>query len=418
MALFREEAIRSQHSKWLGDIILVRPLSHSIQAAVAGLFGASVCALFLSGTYTRHTTVSGQLVPDTGLVKIFATQPGVVIETHVSEGQAVRRGDVLYVLSSERQSSTFGATQAGISRLVEQRQASLQDELQRTRTLQVEERKGLRQKLSTLESEAAKLDNLIANQNARVDLSQRSVALYDGLQAQHFISKENVQGKQEALLDQKSRLQSIERDRISVGREESAVRAELNGLALKHANQLAQIMRSLAAISQELAESEGKRHLEVIAPVAGVATAVTTGYGQMVDTSRPLLSILPSGAQLKAELYAPSRALGFVSVGQPVLIRYQAYPYQKFGHQHATIESIARTAVQKTELNATGVTGDGNTPEQIYRITATLGSQDVKAYGRPHALQPGMLFEADIQQEKRRLYEWVLEPLYSLSGKL
>jgi membrane fusion protein len=29
-----------------------------------------------------------------------------------------------------------------------------------------------------------------------------------------------------------------------------------------------------------------------------------------------------------------------------------------------------------------------------------------------------MLLDADILQEKRRLYEWVLEPLYTLSGKL
>ena len=47
-----------------------------------------------------------------------------------------------------------------------------------------------------------------------------------------------------------------------------------------------------------------------------------------------LASLVPAGAQLQAHLYAPSSAVGFVRAEQPVLLRYQAFPYQKFGHQH------------------------------------------------------------------------------------
>jgi membrane fusion protein len=54
----------------------------------------------------------------------------------------------------------------------------------------------------------------------------------------------------------------------------------------------------------------------------------------------------------------------------------------------------------------------------MYRITVRLSKQEIKTYGRPQALQAGMLLDADILQETRSLYEWVLEPLFSLSGKL
>jgi membrane fusion protein len=112
----------------------------------------------------------------------------------------------------------------------------------------------------------------------------------------------------------------------------------------------------------------------------------------------------------------PSAAVGFIHVGAPVLIRYQAYPYQKFGQYAATVTSIARTALSTADLASSGgpASGDGT----YYRVTVALRSQSVTAYGKPQPLQAGMALQADILQERRRLYEWVLEPLYSLTGKL
>lgn len=418
MSLFREQAVAAQQSKWLGDIVLIRPLSFAFLTACAALLALLVCAFLAWGSYTKHSTVSGQLLPSSGLIKVYAPQSGIVIQQHVKEGQVLQTGDILYVLSSERQSSTQGATQAAISSQVEQRQASLRDELQKTRLLQQEERSGLNNKIAALGNELAKLDKQIAGQQDRVKLAEDALQRYQGLLQQDYISREQFQQKQEDLLDQKNRQQSLERDRISVGRELSAQQSELGGLSLKQQNQLAQIDRTLASTGQELSESEAKRRIVVSAPQAGIATAVLADTGQAVDGNRPLLSIVPAGAILRAELYAPSRAIGFVRPGDKVLIRYQAYPYQKFGHQKGVVESVARTALPNNELNAIGVPAGGNGSEPMYRITVRLASQQVQAYGRPQPLQAGMLLDADVQQEKLRLYEWVLEPLYSLTGKL
>ncbi|AIY43147.1 HlyD family secretion protein [Collimonas arenae] len=418
MSLFREQAVAAQQTKWLGEIVLIRPLSFTFLTSCAALLALLVCAFLAWGSYTRHSTVSGQLLPSSGLIKVYAPQSGIVIEQHVKEGQMLQAGDVLYVLSSERQSSTQGATQAAISNQVEQRQASLRDELQKTRMLQQDERTGLNNKIAALSNEAAKLDKQIAGQQDRVHLAEDTLRRYQGLLQQDYISREQFQQKQEDLLDQKNRQQSLERDRISVGRELSAQQNELGSLSLKQQNQLAQIDRNLASTAQELTESEAKRRIVVTAPQAGIATAVIADAGQAVDGNRPLVSIVPAGATLLAELYAPSRAIGFVRPGDQVLIRYQAYPYQKFGHQKGVVESVARTALPNNELNAIGVPAGANGSEPMYRITVRLASQQVLAYGRQQSLQAGMLLDADVRQEKLRLYEWVLEPLYSLTGKL
>ncbi|GAC1321580.1 MAG: hypothetical protein NVSMB28_13400 [Collimonas sp.] len=114
MSLFREQAFAAQQTKWLGEIVLVRPISFAYLTIFAAVLATMTCAFLVWGSYTKHSTVSGQLIPDSGLIKVYAPQTGIIIERHVKEGQLVNAGEVLYVLSSERHSSTLGATQAAI----------------------------------------------------------------------------------------------------------------------------------------------------------------------------------------------------------------------------------------------------------------------------------------------------------------
>jgi membrane fusion protein len=53
----------------------------------------------------------------------------------------------------------------------------------------------------------------------------------------------------------------------------------------------------------------------------------------------------------------------------------------------------------------------------VYRVAVALDSQTMKAYGEAKRLLPGMEVEADALLDTRRLYEWVLEPLYALAGR-
>lgn len=415
--LFRPAAINARRVKWLGDITLIRPISFSFLTLFALALASIVLTFLIFGTYTKRSTVSGQLHPDLGLVKVYGPQSGIVLQKYVHEGKRVKQGEVLYVLSSERQSSTQGDTQAAISRQVEIRQQSLRDEMRQTQRLQQDERVALVKKITGLQSELLKINDQLDGQKSRVQLSKEAVTRSQELFAKHYISKEQMQQKQADLLDQHNRLQALERDHISIGRELSSQQADLASLPLRQQNQLAQIDRMLTGVGQELTESEARRRLIITAPEAGIVTGVIAELGQAVDTSKPLVSVIPRGATLQAQLYAPSKAVGFIKPGDAVLLRYQAYPYQKFGHAKGTVASVSKTALPGSELTGVSNSSDSNT-EPLYRITVNLTQQVVSAYGKPQSLQAGMLLDADVLQETRHLYEWVLEPLYSLTGKL
>ncbi|AJO78568.1 secretion protein [Pseudomonas sp. MRSN 12121] len=419
-SLFRQEALEARQTSWLGNIVLIRPTSFTFLTFLAMTLAASVVAVFVFASYTKRSTVSGQLAPVSGLVKVYIPQTGIVCEKWVQEGQWVKRGAPLLRVSSERYSADASPVQANISRQLERRRDSLNDELEKVRRLQADERDSLNNKITSLQRELTMLAEQVDSQHQLVELSSDAARRYEGLMSKGYISVDQLQQRQAELLGQRQTLQGLARERTTLLQQLTERRNELAGLDARHANQQAEFQRQLSAIEENLLESEAKRSVLITAPETGVVTAVLAEIGQSVDNSRPALSIVPVDAPLQAELYAPSKAIGFIKPGDSVLIRYQAYPYQKFGQYKGHVRSISHTSMSSVELASIigglpRASGDG---EPLYRLQVSLDKQEVMAYGTPRTLQSGMLLDADILQDTRRLYEWVLEPLYSLTGKL
>src|SRR5258708_39514519 len=133
----------------------------------------------------------------------------------------------------------------------------------------------------------------------------------------------------------------------------------------------------------------------------------------MVTPATPLASPIPANTILEAHLFAPSRSIGFVRAGQEVLLRYVAYPHQKFGSHSARVTAIARNPLLPADL---GFTPPDGSREPVYRIKVELASQTVGAYGLQEPLQARMQGEADILPDRPRLIEWVFQPLLSPAG--
>jgi membrane fusion protein len=154
----------------------------------------------------------------------------------------------------------------------------------------------------------------------------------------------------------------------------------------------------------------------VRAPQDGVVSAVLASPGQTVTAAAALASLVPTGSALQAYLYAPSSAVGFLRAQQPVLLRYHAFAYQKFGHQRGRIERISLAPLQAAELAGQAWAGDAREP--MYRITVALERQQMQAYGAMQALVPGMQLDADVPIERRKLYEWLFEPVLGMANRM
>lgn len=414
--LFRDEALDAQRTPQLGRIVLTPRISTFWLSAVAALLALAVILFLLLGSHTRRVTVTGQLLPAGGLIRVHTPQPGVVLEKKVSDGQTVRKGDVLYVLSSDRRGDGAGELQADIARQVGARKGSLQQEIERSRQVQDNELSSLQRRADTLRAEAGAIAAQIGQQKSRVAIAEDTRRRYQSLADQDFIAREELLQKEIDLTEQRSRLRGLERDALGLQRELGQVEQDQVAARLRHANLVAQLEREVSLTDQQLTEVESRRRVLVTAPEAGRATLAVAEVGQSIDVNQALLTLVPTSGELVARLYAPSSSIGFVRPGDHVLLRYQAFPYQKFGQHEAVVDTVSTSSVNPAELAGLPVTGLAP-GEPVFAIQVKLGSGTILANGELRPLQAGMQLEADILQERRKLYEWMLEPLYSVTRR-
>jgi membrane fusion protein len=417
--LFRPEVIAERQTQWLGAVLLAPRISHRVFAAFAVLTTAGILGLLFFGDYTRKERINGWLVPQQGLVRIFAPQPGVVTKLYVQEGAQVRRGAPLLELSTELESQALGATQEEIARRLVVRRDSLTAERGLQEQLFEQKARELSARLTTLRSEQKHLERELDLQRSRSKLTEEFTARQRQLYESGLNTDQRLQEAEQNRLEQALQLRVLERDWMATQREHLTLEGEVRDLPLNRQTRLAEIDRNVAALGQELAEVEARRRIVIPAPQDGTATAIQAEPGGRADTTVPLLSIVPTGSKLEAQLFSPSRAIGFVRPGQRVLLRYQAFPYQKFGQYEGIVVYVSRSAISPGELTQqlAGLTSLYSANEPVYRITVSLAHQAITAYGEPIPLQPGMELEASVLIESRRLIEWVFDPLFTLTGK-
>ncbi|OOW72238.1 hypothetical protein Xmlh_05860 [Xanthomonas axonopodis pv. melhusii] len=230
---------------------------------------------------------------------------------------------------------------------------------------------------------------------------------------QQYVSVVQLKQQEQAVLELKSIQQSLERQKTVVTKELSELEQSLWETRAQSGALQATEGHDLAAIEQELVNQGISNQVLLRAPVAGIVATRLVEPGEALKAGQSFATLLPRESILIAQLSVPSRAIGFIKPGDVVLLRYMAFPFQKFGLQRGRVLRISRNTMDQAQLidSPTGAQADS-----YYRVLAALDSQSVKAYGNEEKLRPGMQLEADVITEKRKLYEWLIEPLYTVKG--
>lgn len=424
--LFRPEVMQARSSLWLGGIRIGRPPSFAWLTGIALVLLAGLLAFALLGEISRKARVPGVLLPTGGLIAITSPQIGTVAELLVKEGDVVETGQPLLKIRTERR-----LAQGDVALLNAQALAQRRQSLDTERLLQQQQARqradALNDRLRSLQSEERQAQGELDSSRQRAQLAQKSLDRFNELARSGYVSVAQVQQKQEELLDLQMRERSAERTLQGLQRDAQAVRADLAASETSLRSALALLDRNVASLTQESNENEARGAVVVQAPQAGRVATLSLHAGQSLLEGQALLSLVPRSAAgaaatdeaLEAQLFAPSRTSGFVQPGQEVWLRYAAYPYQKFGMARGRVVSVSQAPLSAQELPA----GQGQAlqsavqgSEPLFRIRVALDRQDVQAYGATLPLKPGMSLDADVLQQRQKVWEWVLEPVLAVSG--
>lgn len=414
-SLFRPEAVKAANRGMLGTVSLYCPPYRWVVMSLVMLITLASAGLFTFGSYTKYETSTGELIPRDGMLVIPPLTAGTVTDIPVREGENVKQGDVLMVFSSEV-STHLGPTREMIAETLSQQRQRLLQDLASLATLNAVETQGLKESEQSLMAQKVQIARQMGHRQKQVALARTQRDKLLAMRQEGYASYRQVEDQESNLLESQARYQEYQRQLLDIEQQIMQVRQQLTEKPLEEQRKRNDIERQLGENAQTLAENESRRSFELRAPKDGAVGTIMVKKGQMLTAGQSAISILPKDTELLARVMVGTRAIGFLEPGQKVVLRYQAFPYQKFGQQYGKVVEVSRTALSPQEIAT--LTGKNNVQEQQYRVLVHLDSQSISAYSRNEPLRPGMALDADFLVDKRYLYEWVLEPLYALGHNI
>ncbi len=414
-SLFRKQAVDHQRERLEGSVLVTPSLSSQLITVVIIAWLIAVTVYLFTQEFSRRETVTGWLAPSEGLIRLHAqSHGGKVSQILVSQGEKVTAGTPL--MSVDNAKSLLSGVSMEKSVLIELRAQlkRLDEKTRRAEAIHHNEMQGKQSAIAALKADMAQIDELKSLTSARLELTSRQLRQVSSLASEGHTSRFDVDELQARKLQITQELKQLAREWRSAYQSMNDHEIALSQLPTRYQDTVASLQNEQSQLRQQITRLESSQAEVIKAPRDGVITAITVSPGQFVDATVPVVSMIPENADIEATLLVPVRAAGFVSESQSLAIRYDAFPYQKFGIHEGLIKSVSASVILPGEL--TGAPLEVNEP--AYLVKASLGSNALEAYGQTVALKPGMTFTADVTLSQRTIVEWLFEPLYTLAGRI
>jgi hemolysin D len=397
-------------------------------------------------------TEQGALAPASEVRRFYAPVDGELANLYVAEGQPVTKGDVLARLNAR------GAIEAASNAM----QAQLRLENAEREWRQFPEKKALlEQKAATLR-EAMELEE----QQHQKRTARGTSKLVDEQKAQMAEARTNIEDTRRARDAAQAEVEKFERVLAGAGGSgvsllqvdakrnarlaaENAYRvaqSRVNELTARQSQELVQAQAQLEssgeqlkklrldyeAAASELASAEEKlrlqlntarveadasarirfenidkdNFLQIVAPVSGVVTDLTsTQPGDKVQANAPLGGIAPNKSRsvVKVEIAENDRA--FLREGLPVKLKFNAFPYQRYGAIDGTLEYVSPATKPSSQ-----------TKLPVYEARISLERDYYQVAGTRYPLRYGMTAAVEIIVRERRLIDLALDPFRQIGG--
>jgi len=411
--LFREEALRKHHRRLLGDVTLTQPLPLTITTGFLTVVVLILIAFLTFAEYSRKEQVTGYISPEHGVVRLHAPKGGVVVRLHVDEGDLVSAGSPLVTIDAER------ITGSGIS-VIEEMLVSIDNQLREVTHLRditlaqaVQRETRLQEQLDGLRAEKSALKIRKEMQAGLVSIRKKNFTRVRDLVVDGHVSSQDVVNTESELLSAEQLHAALVQQVASIESEVNQLKLAIEHLPLETEEKLSNLATRRSDLELRELDLEDQDSVTILAPVSGTVSALQAILGASVGAQQTLLSLLPEGSSLEAHLFVPTRAIGFIEVGQEVRLLYDAFDYRRYGVQLGTVKEVSSAILTPSE---TLERIQRNEP--TYMIRVDLEQQKFHTPDKTFDLHAGMMLRADVVLETRSLGSWLLNPLMAFRGRL
>lgn len=419
--LFRKEAVDYQNAKWMGKALLTRGYPAWSVLFISMVFIAILVLFLIYGDYTRRINVIGEITTQPRAINLFSPQQGIIVDTQVKVGDRVTKGTPLYQLDVSRVThsgnvteNTTGAINSQITH-IEKIIATLEHNKKTTLNT-------LNQQLEQYYAAHAKSQELVDNAERGMEDMRDSMVNYEEYQQKGLINKEQFNNQRYLYYQQQNAFQSLKTQVIQESLQITRMQSELITQSADFDNQISQYQYQLNDLQRQLTEVDAKGLIIINAPSDGKIESLSVTEGQMVNPGDSLAQLIPtSHDSYHLVLWLPNDSVPYIHPGDKINIRYEAYPYQKFGQFPGRISSISRVPASAQEMSTynSALLLQNNTANQsYYKVMVALENSYLKESGEEIHLTDGMKAEATLFLEKRPIYQWMLSPFYDIKKSI
>jgi len=411
--LIRPQVVEHRRKRLLGEVVLTRshrgvwPLA-SIIVLMALLMVWAALARF-----NRIEDVAGYVVSDKMEVNIVSSRHGVVQQMLVKEGDDVTLDQPLAYVASDFKNHDLGSVSAATLDALGKQRDNARHKRGLLQSVANSGRERLQISLNAALERYAALGRQRALQESLVNSLIDTLHRFSTLVEVGLVSKLELERRQQEVMMARQRLEEISQAQSEADSAITIAKFQIQSHAEEVELQLTQSQMEIDGLNKEFSAMSADAGYAIVAPVSGTVTLLQATQGKTVDVRYPLFTIRPAGAQFEVELLAPSKAVGFLEVGQSVNVMYDAFPYQKFGASSGIIARISDSAVSPRDIDS-----KIEIDEPVYKIRVRLNQQYVEAYGAKFPLHGGMTVRASIVLDKRSFVDWLLEPINAVRGRL
>ena len=421
------------------------PAAEEIIETPAAPFGAVVIwlttillALALAWAYLGQidiVAVGNGRVSNDGSVKVVQSASyGVVKRITAREGQRVHKGDVLVELDKTTAEKELATTTQSLNIARAERDILRRlamgngaDDIINSAGVSDEAKAVLREftasQLALVGAKEQALKGSIASHQRQLQFNQQTKAQLEGevqklkdrqtkvkqkLESANAIERIRLQNEldtleqrittansaatsqgQQVLQSQLTLAQAQSQSQVSLAETDSSI----SGQVIAQEQRIAELENNLAKAKRALEQTT------ITAPVDGTILALNTRtIGGVVNVAERIAQIVPDNDLLYVDVTLDNQDVGFVRVGQRVVIKVATYPFQRYGYLEGTVENISPDAIQDEKKGL------------VYKAKVKLSSANSSKKNRLKLL-PGMSVSAEITTGKRRIIEFFLDPL-------
>ncbi|HHK5722492.1 TPA: HlyD family secretion protein [Serratia marcescens] len=414
--MFRQEAISHQKMKWRGRALLLPGIPFWLTTGLCLFFIVAFLTFIIAGTYTRRTNVTGEITSYPRAANVYSTVQGVVVKQLVTEGQIITAGTPIYQIDvskstrsgvvSDNQRQDINSQQARIAQII----SRLEDNKRATLAM-------LEKQKAQYTAAFERSTDILRRAQEGIRIMKENMQNYRHYQAKGLINKDQLTNQIALYYQQQNNLLGLSGQNEQNALQITALESQIHTQAAEFDNQIYQMELQRYELQKELLNIDASGVIIVRALSEGRVDSMSVTVGQMVNVGDSLLQMLPDKVDHYAlVLWVPNDAIPYISTGDRVNVRYDAFPAEKFGQFAGTVSVISKAPASPQEMQTYQGAPKAALTAAIpyYKVIVRPEKQAISYHGKRLSLENGMKAQSTLFLEKRKVYQWMLSPFYDM----